>query len=88
MPREFELNESTSPLALIDAAQRRADQKFGPGTLFRPRGHGMRTWLARGALAIGLSALAWIAWSAAVKPAQMSLAAPCNSDAATQTDAA
>jgi hypothetical protein len=72
MAREYDLNEPLPPLALFDAAQRRAHQKVSQPPLFRPRARGMRFWLLRCALVIALSVLAWVAWSAAIAPAKVS----------------
>jgi hypothetical protein len=72
MAREYELNEALSPLALFDAAQRRAHQKIAQPPLYRPRARGMRFWLSRCALAISLATLGWVAWSAAIAPVRVS----------------
>ena len=68
MAREYELNEPLSPLALFDAAQRRAHQKIARAPLYRPSARGMRFWILRYVLAIALATLGWLAWSAAIAP--------------------
>src|SRR5882672_4215755 len=72
MAREYELNEPLSPMALFDAAQRRAHQKIAPAPLYRPRARGMRFWLLRCVFAIALATLGWVAWSAAIAPVRVS----------------
>ena len=72
MAREYDLNEPVSPLVLFDDAQRCAHQQIASPPLYRPRARGKRFWLLRCALAIALSILGWVAWSAAIAPVRVS----------------
>ena len=68
MPREFDVDESTSPCDLLAAAQARSDEKAGPARLFRPSWRSLRLLLAGVTLALALSVLGWAAWTWAVTP--------------------
>jgi hypothetical protein len=72
MAREYDLNEPLSPMALFEAAQRRAHQNAGPAPLYRSPAHGIRFWLLRCTIAIALCILGWLAWSAAITPVRVS----------------